>query len=457
VRVQAAPDLAALLARALVDDPPATAREPGAVRAGYDAALDGIRDASRTAREYIAALESSERERTGIRGLRVGYNRVFGYYIEVSHAQAGAVPADYVRKQTLTGAERYITPEMKEQEAVVLNAQHDALAREQEVLRDLCDQVAASAEPLLSTAEALGDLDALAALAETASALGWVRPEVSAGLELRINGGRHAVVEAALPAGSFVANDVELDPNGQQVVVLTGPNMAGKSTYLRQVALIVLLAQCGSFVPADRARIGLADRVFTRVGAHDDLSSGMSTFMVEMTEAANILNHAGRSSLVILDEVGRGTSTYDGISIAQALVEHIHDRVGCRTLFATHYHELTALADHLPRVCNQRVEVVEEGDRVRFLHRVVPGGADRSYGIHVAALAGLPPSVIARARQVLGELERHRPLEPPAQQLGLPLEAAPDPVAAALGELDLDQLTPIEALQKLYEMRSRLT
>jgi len=457
VRVQAAPDLAGLLARALVDDPPATAREPGAVRAGYDAALDGIRDASRTAREYIAALESSERERTGIRGLRVGYNRVFGYYIEVSHAQAGAVPADYVRKQTLTGAERYITPEMKEQEAVVLNAQHDALAREQEVLRDLCDQVAASAEPLLSTAEALGDLDALAALAETASALGWVRPEVSAGLELRINGGRHAVVEAALPAGSFVANDVELDPNGQQVVVLTGPNMAGKSTYLRQVALIVLLAQCGSFVPADRARIGLADRVFTRVGAHDDLSSGMSTFMVEMTEAANILNHAGRSSLVILDEVGRGTSTYDGISIAQALVEHIHDRVGCRTLFATHYHELTALADHLPRVCNQRVEVVEEGDRVRFLHRVVPGGADRSYGIHVAALAGLPASVIARARQVLGELERHRPLEPPAQQLGLPLEAAPDPVAAALGELDLDQLTPIEALQKLYEMRSRLT
>ena len=457
VRVQAAPDLAGLLARALVDDPPATAREPGAVRAGYDAALDGIRDASRTAREYIAALESSERERTGIRGLRVGYNRVFGYYIEVSHAQAGAVPADYVRKQTLTGAERYITPEMKEQEAVVLNAQHDALAREQEVLRDLCDQVAASAEPLLSTAEALGDLDALAALAETASALGWVRPEVSAGLELRINGGRHAVVEAALPAGSFVANDVELDPDGQQVVVLTGPNMAGKSTYLRQVALIVLLAQCGSFVPADRARIGLADRVFTRVGAHDDLSSGMSTFMVEMTEAANILNHAGRSSLVILDEVGRGTSTYDGISIAQALVEHIHDRVGCRTLFATHYHELTALADHLPRVCNQRVEVVEEGDRVRFLHRVVPGGADRSYGIHVAALAGLPASVIARARQVLGELERHRPLEPPAQQLGLPLEAAPDPVAAALGELDLDQLTPIEALQKLYEMRSRLT
>ncbi len=287
--------------------------------------------------------------------------------------------------------------------------------------------------------------------------LTWTRPEISAGLQLRISGGRHPVVEAALPAGSFVGNDVELDPEGQQVIVLTGPNMAGKSTYLRQVALIVLLAQCGSFVPADQAVIGLADRVFTRVGAHDDLSSGMSTFMVEMTESANILNHATRASLVVLDEVGRGTSTYDGISIAQALVEHIHDRVGCRTLFATHYHELTALADRLPRVCNQRVEVVEEGDRVTFLHRVVPGGADRSYGIHVAALAGLPPSLIARARQVLAELERHRPLEPPAQQLGLPLETGKDPVAAELDELDLDKLTPIEALQKLYELRSRLS
>ena len=456
-RLEGAPALAAELNRALVDDPPAAAREVGAVRPGYDAALDGIREASRSAREWIAALEATERQRTGIKGLRVGYNRVFGYYIEVGHAHAGGVPADYVRKQTLTGAERYLTPEMKEREAVVLNAQHDALAREQEVLRALCEQVAAVAGPLLSTAEALGELDALAALAETASALAWTRPEVTAGLNLRIAGGRHPVVEASLPAGSFVGNDVELDPEGQQVIVLTGPNMAGKSTYLRQMALIVLLAQCGSFVPADEAVIGLADRVFTRVGAHDDLSSGMSTFMVEMTESANILNHATRASLVVLDEVGRGTSTYDGISIAQALVEHIHDRVGCRTLFATHYHELTALADRLPRVCNQRVEVVEEGDRVTFLHRVVPGGADRSYGIHVAALAGLPASLIARARQVLAELERHRPLEPQAQQLGLPLEAGQDPLSAELDQLDLDKLTPIEALQKLYELRSRIT
>jgi DNA mismatch repair protein MutS len=263
------------------------------------------------------------------------------------------------------------------------------------------------------------------------------------------------VVEASLPAGSFVPNDLLLDPDSEQVVVLTGPNMAGKSTYLRQAALIVLLAQVGSFVPAEAASIGLADRVFTRVGAHDDLASGMSTFMVEMTETANILNHATRASLVVFDEVGRGTSTYDGVSIAQAVVEYIHDRVGCRTLFATHYHELTALADRLAHVINQRVEVIEEGDRVIFQHRVVPGGADRSYGIHVAALAGLPTSVIARARQVLEELEKQRPLEPPAQQLGLPLETARDSMADELGALDLDQLTPMEALQKLYELRAK--
>ncbi|HEX6548281.1 MAG TPA: DNA mismatch repair protein MutS, partial [Candidatus Dormibacteraeota bacterium] len=281
-------------------------------------------------------------------------------------------------------------------------------------------------------------------------------PQISAGLGLRVVGGRHPVVEASLPAGSFVPNDLELDPDGQQVVVLTGPNMAGKSTYLRQAALIVLLAQFGSFVPATSAAIGLADRVFTRVGAHDDLASGMSTFMVEMTETANILNNATRASLVVFDEVGRGTSTYDGVSIAQAVVEHIHERVGCRTLFATHYHELTALADRLPRVINERVEVIEEGDRVTFLHRVVPGGADRSYGIHVAALAGLPPSVVARARQVLHELERQRPLEPPEQQLGLPLEAPRDPIRKELDALELDRLSPFEALQKLYELRERL-
>ncbi|HEX6547988.1 MAG TPA: DNA mismatch repair protein MutS, partial [Candidatus Dormibacteraeota bacterium] len=338
-----APELAAELAQALVEDPPASAREPGSIRPGYDGELDAIREASRSARDWIAGLEATERQRTGIKSLRVGYNRVFGYYLEISHANTAAVPPDYIRKQTLTGAERYITPEMKEREAIVLGAQQDTVAREQELLRGLADRIAEEAGVLLAAAGAAGELDSLQALAETASALGWTRPAVSTGLVLDVCGGRHPVVEASLPPGSFVPNDLRLDPDSEQVAVLTGPNMAGKSTYLRQAALIVLLAQVGSFVPADSAAVGLADRVFTRVGAHDDLASGMSTFMVEMTETANILNHATRASLVVFDEVGRGTSTYDGVSIAQAVVEHIHERVGCRTLFATHYHELTAL------------------------------------------------------------------------------------------------------------------
>ena len=457
-RVQGDPELAGELARALVEDPPPTTRDGGAIRAGYDPDLDRIREASRSAREWIDGLEARERERTGIRSLKVGFNRVFGYYIEVGRAQQGAVPADYLRKQTLTGGERYITPELKEREAVVLGAQQQQAARELEVLRSLHDQVAAAAAGLHRGAQAAGEVDALRSLAAAAGGLGWTRPEVNAGLSLLIRAGRHPLVEGALPAGTFVPNDLELDPAREQVVVLTGPNMAGKSTFLRQAALIVLLAQCGSFVPAAEASVGLADRVFTRVGARDDLAAGMSTFMVEMTETASILNHATRASLVILDEVGRGTSTYDGVSIAQAVVEYIHDapRLGCRTLFATHYHELTALAERLPRVRNQRVEVLEEGDSVRFLHRVVPGGADRSYGIHVAALAGLPIQVLARARQVLAELERQRPLEPPEHQLGLPIELAPDPVRKELESLELDRLSPLEALQKLYELRSRL-
>jgi DNA mismatch repair protein MutS len=458
-QVSAAPELAQSLARALVEDPPAFAREGGAIRPGYDPELDGIAEASRSAREWIGALEASERRRTGIRSLKVGFNKVFGYYIEVSNANAIALPDDYVRKQTLTGAERYLTPELKEKEAVVLTAQERIAAREIEILRDVGAAVAESAAILRSSARAIGMIDALLSLAVTAAEHAWRRPEVNAGLKLSIKGGRHPLVERGLPAGVFVPNDLELDPAADQIVILTGPNMAGKSTYLRQAAVIVLLAQCGSFVPADSAVVGLADRIFTRVGAHDDITAGMSTFMVEMTETANILNHASRSSLVILDEVGRGTSTYDGLSIAQAVVEYLHDspKLGCRTLFATHYHELTALAGRLPRVCNQRVEVLEDGETVRFLHRVVPGGADRSYGIHVAALAGLPSGVIARARQVLGELERQRPLEPPEQQLGLPIELAPDPLRKELEELEPDSLSPLEALQKLYELRARLS
>jgi len=456
--VSPAPELAGELARALVEDPPGMVRAGGAIRRGYDGELDGIVEASRSAREWIAALEASERSRTGIRSLKVGFNKVFGYYIEVSNANSTPLPADYVRKQTLTGAERYLTPELKEKEAIVLTAQERIAERELEILRILSARVAESATALRACAQAIGGVDALLSLAVAAADLGWRRPEVNAGLRLSIKGGRHPLVEHSLPSGVFVANDLELDPDSEQITILTGPNMAGKSTYLRQAAVIVLLAQCGSFVPAEHAVIGLTDRIFTRVGAHDDITAGMSTFMVEMTETAYILNHATRASLVILDEVGRGTSTYDGVSIAQSVVEHLHDspKLGCRTLFATHYHELTALAERLPRVRNQRVEVLEEGDTVRFLHRVVPGGADRSYGIHVAALAGLPSGVIARARQVLAELERQRPLEPPEQQLGLPIEMAPDPLRKELEEIEPDSLSPLEALQKLYELRSRL-
>jgi len=458
-QVSAAPELVEKLSRALVDDPPAVAREGGAIRAGFDPELDGIAEASRSAREWIGSLEVSERRRSGIRSLKVGFNKVFGYYIEISNANSVPVPDDYVRKQTLTGAERYLTPELKEKEAVVLTAQERIAARELEILHDLGEAVADSAAIVRSSAQAVGMIDALLSLALTAADRGWNRPEVNAGLRLSIKGGRHPLVEQSLPAGVFVANDLELDPDQDQIVILTGPNMAGKSTYLRQAAVIVLLAQCGSFVPAESAVVGLADRIFTRVGAHDDITAGMSTFMVEMTETANILTHATRSSLVILDEVGRGTSTYDGVSIAQAVVEHLHDspKLGCRTLFATHYHELTALAERLTRVVNQRVEVLEDGETVRFLHRVVPGGADRSYGIHVAALAGLPSSVIARARQVLAELERQRPLEPPELQLGLPIELAPDPLRKELEDLEPDSLSPLEALQKLYQLRAKLS
>jgi DNA mismatch repair protein MutS len=457
-QIAIAPQLVSELSRALVDEPPSHARDGGAVRSGYDAELDGIVEASQSAREWIAALEATERRRTGIRSLKVGFNKVFGYYIEVSNANSVSIPTDYVRKQTLTGAERYLTPELKEKEAIVLTAQERVAAREVEILRDLGLRIAESAPKLRASAQAIGSIDALRSLAVAAARERWRRPKVNAGLVLSIKAGRHPLVERHLAEGAFVANDLELDPDDQQITILTGPNMAGKSTFLRQAAVIVLLAQCGSFVPADQAIVGLVDRIFTRVGAHDDIGAGMSTFMVEMTETANILNHATRSSLVILDEVGRGTSTYDGVSIAQAVVEYLHDspRLGCRTLFATHYHELTALSERLTRVRNQRVEVLEEGDTVRFLHRVVPGGADRSYGIHVAALAGLPSGVIARARQVLAELERQRPLEPPEQQLGLPMEMAPDELRKQLEEIQPDTLSPLEALQKLYELRAKL-
>jgi DNA mismatch repair protein MutS len=461
-RCTAPEGLGARLRDILVDDPPATARDGGCVRPGADAGLDELVAAGADARTWIAALEANERARSGIASLKVGYNRVFGYYIEVSNTHRDAVPPDYVRKQTLVGAERYITADLKERETTVLGARDRALVRELQLLGELTAEVAAHAATLLDAAHAVAVLDVHRSLAEVAAEQDWVRPLVDSSGVLDVDQGRHPLVERALGPGRFVPNDCRLDA-AERIVVLTGPNMAGKSTYLRQVALIVLLAQVGSFVPASRARIGVCDRIFTRIGAQDDLSGGLSTFMVEMAETAAILRQATGRSLVILDEIGRGTSTYDGMSIAQAVVEHLHEspHLNCRTLFATHFHELTALADHLPRVGNARVDVLEEGDGITFLHRIVPGGADRSYGIHVARLAGVPAGVLVRARQLLADLERERPAGGgPAgpDQLSLGIAApAEHPVVTELAQLDIEGLTPIAALNKLAELRERAT
>ena len=444
-------ELRDLLARALVDDAPATLKDGGVFKPGFDTELDGLREGSRAARDWIAALEQSERQRTGIRSLKVGFNQVFGYYLEISHANREAIPAEYIRKQTLVNGERYVTPELKEKETLVLNAKSAMVAREQALFSELCRRITAAGQALLETAAWIGQLDTVAALATVAARYRWVRPVLRDQPGIEIVAGRHPVVEAALGPGRFVPNDLRMDAGDQQIVLLSGPNMAGKSTYLRQAGIIVLLAQVGSFVPATRAVIGLCDRIFTRVGAHDELAKGLSTFMVEMVETAHILAHATPNSLLIFEEVGRGTSTYDGVSIAQAILEYLHDAPQLRslTLFATHYHELTALAQRLPRLRNFRMEVREEGERVTFLHQVVEGGADRSYGIHVAELAGLPRQVVVRARQVLSELEGQRPLERPdaSAQLSLPLD---HPLVAELKQLDLERLSPREALEKLY-------
>ena len=438
------------LESALADELPATLKDGGVFVPGFDSELDSIRDGSRSARDWIAALEQAERQRTGIRSLKVGFNQVFGYYLEISHANREAIPVEYVRKQTLVNGERYITPELKEKETLVLNARSAMIAREQTLFSELCRQVAGAGAELLELSAWLAELDAVSALATVADRLNWVRPTLKDEPGIEIIAGRHPLVESALGPGRFNANDLRLTPQSG-LVLLSGPNMAGKSTYLRQAGIIVLLAQIGSYVPAEGAVIGICDRIFTRVGAHDELARGLSTFMVEMVETAHILAHATPRSLLIFDEIGRGTSTYDGVSIAQAILEYLHDAPQLRalTLFATHYHELTALAERLPRLRNFRMEVREEGERVIFLHQVVEGGADRSYGIHVAELAGLPRQVVVRARQVLAELEGQRPLERPADpaQLSLPLE---HPVVAELKQLDLERLSPREALEKLY-------
>ncbi|NOZ50774.1 MAG: DNA mismatch repair protein MutS [Chloroflexi bacterium] len=450
-----------LLVAAISEEPPATLATGGVIRPGYNAELDSITLAAKDARAYIAGLEKHERERTGIQKLKVGYNKVFGYYLEVTKANTSLVPDDYIRKQTLVNAERYITPELKEYESLILNAQERLLDLETQIYRGVVNQIADMAPRLLAMAAALAALDVQSALAEVAVNNRYVRPQLSDDLILDIRGGRHPVVELTQRSQAFTPNNTYLDADSA-IIILTGPNMAGKSTFLRQVALIALMAQIGSFVPADAAHIGLVDRIFTRIGAQDEIHSGQSTFMVEMVETANILNHASERSLLILDELGRGTSTYDGMAIAWAVIEfiHSHPKLRSRTLFATHYHELTALAERLPHVVNQHVAVAEQGDTVVFLHEIRSGGADKSYGIHVAQLAGLPKQVIVRANEIMQQLERQSAengtlsIEGSPMQLDL-FNEGPDAIRQEIENVDVNTMTPLEALNFLYTLQQK--
>jgi DNA mismatch repair protein MutS len=462
-------DLAAELAARLAAEPPAVLDGGGVIAVGVDAELDEVRSLAQDAKRHILALEARERERTGIGSLKIRYNRVFGYSIEISRANAAKVPSDYQRRQTLVNAERYVTPEIQELEASILGAEERQIALERRLFDELRAAVAARAPGLGRLARALSAVDVVAGWADLAARHGYCRPDLRPpGGGIRVEEGRHAVVERQL-GERFVPNDAAIDPEREQIVLLTGPNMGGKSTYLRQVALIVLLAQAGCFVPAKSAAIGLVDRIFSRVGASDDLARGESTFMVEMIETANILRFATRESLVILDEVGRGTATFDGLSLAWAIVEHLHERPRPLTLFATHYHELTELAALLPRVVNRTMAVKEWEDRILFLRRVVPGSADKSYGLHVARLAGIPGEVVERAEQVLhnleakefdpqgrprlaegGEFENERPAQMP---LFTPAEEL---VAQLLREVDLERMTPLAALNLLASLQDRL-
>lgn len=450
-----------LLQNAIDDDPPATLQNTAIIRAGYSQELDSVIEASKHARDWIANLEAVEREKTGIKTLKVGYNKVFGYYIEISRGAAEKAPEHYIRKQTLVNAERFITPEMKEYETLVLNAEERIREIELRLFKEICAELAKAANKILTTARAIAELDVLSALGEVSALNGYTRPEVQEGSGLEIHDGRHPVVEQLLKSDRYIPNDVIFE-NGEIVRVITGPNMSGKSTYLRQTALIVLMAQMGSFVPAASAKIGLVDRIFTRIGAQDEIHAGQSTFMVEMVEAANILHHATSRSLLILDEIGRGTSTYDGLSIAWGIIEYIHNHphLRAKTLFATHYHELTQLAELLPGIRNYNVAVSEADNKVVFLHKIIPGGADRSYGIHVAQLAGLPAPVIQRANEIMAELEKSSgravKINPnAAQQAALFPET--NPLLDEIHELDVNSLSPIEALNKLFEWQKKFT
>ncbi len=448
-----------LLTAAISEEPPATLANTGIIRPTYSGELDSVVEASRNAREWISNLESVERDRTGIKTLKVGYNKVFGYYIEITHSNAAQAPQEYIRKQTLVNAERYITPEMKEYESLVLNAEERIHEIELRLYRDLLKQIAGFSAQLLSTARVLGDLDVYAAFAENAAFGKYVAPAISDATILDIRDGRHPVVEESLNGERFVPNDAIFE-QGELVRIITGPNMSGKSTFLRQVALIVLMAQMGSYVPATSATIGMVDRIFTRIGAQDEIHAGQSTFMVEMIETANILNHASPRSLLILDEIGRGTSTYDGLSIAWAVVEYIHNHphLRARTLFATHYHELTQLSELLPGVRNYNVAVTEASGQVVFLHKIVPGGADRSYGIHVAQLAGIPRPVILRAGEILQQLQASSgtAVEVNTQSLNqMALFPETNPLLDDLKSLDVNSIPPVQALNILYEWQRK--
>ena len=462
---EATDEICTLISWAICDDPPFSVREGGILRAGYSEEVDRLRSLRDNGAEMLSALEVRERERTGIKKLKIGYNKVFGYYFDVPRSAVDQVPEDFIRKQTLVSNERYFTNELKDLENQLLTAREHISQLEYDYFVAVRSKVAAQVEPIQRVADAIARLDALLSFAETAAVCGYTEPEVDSGDAIRITEGRHPVVEAAQPDTLFVPNDVALDNGADRIMIVTGPNMAGKSTYMRQTALIVLMAQMGSFVPARSAHIGLVDRVFTRIGASDDLSAGQSTFMVEMTEMAGILQHATAQSLLILDEIGRGTSTYDGMSIARAILEHCADkrRLGAKTMFATHYHELTVLEGEIPGVKNCHITAKKQNGTLLFLRKIVPGPADDSYGIEVAKLAGVPDGIIAKARSYLQELETQqgalpapKPPRPAAQSDQISLEdVGGSQVLDRLRSLDLNTLTPIEALNLLYELKRK--
>src|SRR6266699_1866453 len=461
-------DVILLIESALVNQPPLSASEGGVIRAGYSAELDQIKEASQNGQKWITEMEQRERKRTGISSLKVGYTKVFGYFIEVTNSQLSRVPSDYVRKQTLSTGERFITPDLKEYEALILNAQDRIGKLESELFAQVRAEIAVhTAERIKNTAHALAEIDVYLSLAGVAAQHNYCRPQLNEGDTVHIVAGRHPVIEQSQIETPFIPNDTQISITDAQILIITGPNMAGKATYLRQVALIVLMAQIGSYVPAETATIGMVDRIFTRIGAQDDLATGQSTFMVEMVETATILHHATPRSLIILDEIGRGTSTYDGLAIARAVVEYLHNnrRCGARTLFATHYHELVEVARMLPRIQCMNVAVSEEEGHIIFLHKIVPGGADKSYGVHVAQLAGIPRPVIHRAEEILAELEqkgdakaRRKAMQeiatPTVMQMTL-FAAEQNSLIEEIKQLAIDELTPIEAIGKLYEVQQK--